>query len=82
MVDGIKEKHNVRCQGRSWYEMIEMAKTNLDSTSEIVAYHKVKRIFLNLIDMEKEDPNEILTCEFRSQYPFILTFKTLLIMAS
>ena len=47
--------------------MIKSANTNSDSTSEIVAYQKVKRIFLNLIDMEKVDPNEILICEFRGQ---------------
>jgi hypothetical protein len=37
------------------------------STTEIVAYHKVKRIFLGLKDMEKEDPNDILICEFNGQ---------------
>jgi hypothetical protein len=67
VVDGIKEKRNERYASRSWFEMIKSANTNSDSTSEIVAYHKVKRIFLNLIDMEKVDPNEILICEFRGQ---------------
>jgi hypothetical protein len=42
--------------------MIESAKTNSDSTSEIVAYHKVKRIFLNLMDMEKKDLDELQIC--------------------
>ena len=36
--------------------MMESTKPSSRSTSEIVAYHKVKRIFLNLVDMEKEDP--------------------------
>lgn len=36
-------------------------------TSEIVAYHKGKRKFLDLVNMEKEDPNEILICEFNGQ---------------
>jgi hypothetical protein len=27
----------------------------------------VKRIFLNLVDMEKEDPNELQICEFNGQ---------------
>jgi hypothetical protein len=35
--------------------------------SEIVAYHKVKRIFLNLKDMEKEDPDQLQVCEFNGQ---------------
>ena len=67
MVDGIKEKQNERCAGRSWCEMMESTKPSSHSTSEIVAYHKVKRIFLSLKDMEKEDPNEILICEFNGQ---------------
>ena len=36
-------------------------------SSEIVAYHKVKRIFLNLMDMEKENPDEIQMYEFKGQ---------------
>jgi len=47
--------------------MITSAKTNADSTSEIVAYHKLKRVFLNLMDMEKEDPDLIQICEFNGQ---------------
>ena len=35
--------------------------------SEIVAYHKVKRKFLSLKDMEKEDPDQLQICEFRGQ---------------
>jgi hypothetical protein len=47
--------------------MIESTDLSSHSTSEIVAYHKVKRIFLNLVDMEKEDPDQIQICEFRGQ---------------
>ena len=46
---------------------MESTKPSSHLTSEIVAYHKTKRIFLNLMDMEKEDPNEILICEFNGQ---------------
>jgi hypothetical protein len=47
--------------------MIESPIPGSHSTSEIVAYHKVKRRFLNLVDMEKQDPDDILICEFRGQ---------------
>jgi hypothetical protein len=47
--------------------MIKSVKPGSHSTSEIVAYHKIKRIFLNLADMEKEDPNELQICEFNGQ---------------
>ena len=67
MVDGIKEKQNERRASRSWCEMMESTKPSSYSTTEIVAYHKVKRIFLNLVEIEKEDPNEILICEFNGQ---------------
>ena len=46
---------------------MESTKPSSHPTSEIVAYHKAKRIFLNLMEMEKEDPNEILICEFNGQ---------------
>jgi len=36
-------------------------------TSELVAYHRVKRRFLNLKDIEKEDMNELIMCEFKGQ---------------
>ena len=38
-------------------------------TSESVAYHKIKHIFLNLTEMEKEDPDQIQIqiCEFKGQ---------------
>ena len=71
MVDGIKEKRYERYASRSWFEMIKSANANSDSTSEIVAYHEVKRIFLNLIDMEKVNPNEILICEFSQDFELI-----------
>lgn len=35
--------------------------------SELVAYHKVKRKFLNLKDIGKEDMNELIMCEFKGQ---------------
>ncbi len=44
-----------------------MEPQELHPASEIVAYHEVKRRFLSLKDIEKEDPNEILICEFRGQ---------------
>jgi hypothetical protein len=47
--------------------MMESTKPNSHSTSEIVAYHKLKRIFLNLMDMEKENPDELQICEFKGQ---------------
>jgi hypothetical protein len=46
--------------------MIESAKNNSDSTSEIATYHKVKRVFLNLMNMEKERPRPKI-CEFKGQ---------------
>jgi len=34
---------------------------------EIVAYHKSKRKFINLTDVEKEDPHLIQICKFNGQ---------------
>ena len=65
MVDGIEEKQNERCAGGGWNEMMESIKPRSQSTSEIIAFHKVKRKFLSLKAMEKEDPNEILICEIK-----------------
>jgi hypothetical protein len=67
MVDAIKEKRNERYKNRSKWEMIESTKSDWHSTNEIVAYHKVKRIFVNLKDMETEDPDELQICEFNGQ---------------
>ena len=47
--------------------MMESTKSSSHPTSEIVAYHKTKRIFLNLMDMAKEDPEQLQICEFRGQ---------------
>jgi hypothetical protein len=47
--------------------MMNSTKLNPHPTSEIVAYHRVKRIFLNLMDMEKENPDELQICEFNGQ---------------
>jgi hypothetical protein len=66
-VDAIKEKRNERRRGGSWCEMMESTKSSSHLTSEIVAYHKVKHKFLNLVDMEKEDSNELQICEFNGQ---------------
>jgi hypothetical protein len=35
--------------------------------SELFAYHKVKRKFLSMAEMEKEDPDQIQMCEFNGQ---------------
>jgi len=56
MVDAITEKRNERYRSRSWCELMKSIKLSSDQTSEIVLYHKVKRIFPNLMDIEKEDP--------------------------
>jgi hypothetical protein len=37
------------------------------STTELVAFHKRKRIFLKLKDLAREDPSNILICEFNGQ---------------
>ena len=67
MVDAIKEKRNERRRSRSRCEMIESTKRSSCQTGEIVAYHKGKRIFLSLTDMEKENPDELQLCEFKGQ---------------
>jgi hypothetical protein len=46
--------------------MIEPTKSSSHQT-EIVAYHRMKRIFLNLKDMEKEEPEQLQICEFTGQ---------------
>jgi hypothetical protein len=36
------------------------------------AYHKVKRIILSLADIDKEDPSQLMMCEFKGQgFPII-----------
>lgn len=47
--------------------MIKSTDSNSQKASELVAYHKVKRIFLSLKDMEQEDPDQLQICEFRGQ---------------
>ena len=42
-------------------------KSRSHSTSELVAYHRVKRKFLNLMDLENEDPDQLVMCEFKGQ---------------
>ena len=46
--------------------MIQSTNQSSHQSSEIVAYHKVKRIFLKT-DMEKENPDELQICEFNGQ---------------
>jgi hypothetical protein len=36
-------------------------------TTELVAFHKRKRIFLKLKDSATEDPDQLVICEFRDQ---------------
>ena len=38
--------------------MSESTKHKSHQPSELVAYHKVKRIFLSLVDIDNEDPNQ------------------------
>lgn len=47
--------------------MIQLTKQSSHQTRELVAYHKVKRIFLNLADIDKEDPSQLIMCEFNGQ---------------
>ena len=47
--------------------MINSTKLNPHPASELVAYHKLKRRFLNLKDIAKEDPNQLMMCEFNGQ---------------
>ena len=47
--------------------MIKSTKQSSHQTSEIVAYHKVKRKFLSLTGIEKEDPDKLQICEFKGQ---------------
>jgi hypothetical protein len=67
MVDVVKEEPNERCTSRSGCEMIESTKQSPHSISELVVYHKVKRIFINLKDLEKENPDELQIFEFNGQ---------------
>ena len=47
--------------------MIQSAKSSPHQKSELVAYHKVKRKFINLKDLEIEDPDQLVMYEFRGQ---------------
>lgn len=66
-MDGIKQEHDEGCENRSWCEMIKSTESSSHQTSELVAYHKIKRIFLNLADIDKEDPSHLMMCEFNGQ---------------
>jgi hypothetical protein len=37
------------------------------NTSEIVAYHTTKRKFLDLLDMQNEDPDQLEIYEFKGE---------------
>ena len=65
MVDDDEKGQNERRASRR--DMTESTKSRSHQKAELVAYHKVKRKFLNLVDMEKEDPNELQICEFNGQ---------------
>jgi hypothetical protein len=47
--------------------MIESTGSSSHQTSELVAYHRQKRIFLSLANMEQEDPDQIQICESKGQ---------------
>jgi hypothetical protein len=47
--------------------MIQSTKQSSHHASEIVAYHKIKRKFLSLTDIEKDDSDKLQICEFRGQ---------------
>ena len=66
-MDGNEEEQNERCTSRGWCKIIQSIKQTSHKTSEIVAYHKLKHKFLNLGDIDKEDPNQLVMCEFEGQ---------------
>ena len=47
--------------------MIQSTKQRSHQSSEIVVYHKVKRIVLNLSEVQKEDPDQLQMYEFKGQ---------------
>ena len=47
--------------------MNNSTKRNSHQTSELVAYHKVKRKFLSLMDMEKDGSDQLVLCEFTGE---------------
>jgi hypothetical protein len=53
--------------------MIESTKSISHQTCELVAFYMVKRIFINLFEMEKENPDELQICEFNGQNFELLT---------
>jgi hypothetical protein len=65
VVDGTKKEQNKRRKSRDQCEMIESEGQH--PASEIVAYHSVRRRFLNLKDIGKEDMNELIMWEFNGQ---------------
>lgn len=65
-MDDVEKGQNERRASRSGCKIMESTKSS-SQASEVVAFHKVRRKFLNLMDMENEDPDEILICEFKGQ---------------
>jgi hypothetical protein len=63
MVNVFKEKWNERCASRSGCEMMESQVSH--QTTELVAFHKRKRKFLNLKDLATEDRDQ-LVCELQN----------------
>lgn len=47
--------------------MINSTNSGSHQPSEIVAYHKAKRIFLKLADMQNEDPDQLDIYEFNGE---------------
>ena len=67
MVDAVKEKYNERRKSRNWWVMMESTNSCSHQTCELVAFHKVKCIFINLKDLETEDPDQLVICEFKGK---------------
>jgi hypothetical protein len=65
MVAGTTTKQKKRYAGRSGCKMMESQVSH--PTTELIAFHRRKRIFLSLAEMEQEDPDQIQICEFRGQ---------------
>ncbi len=64
-MDAVEKKQDERCASGDWSEIMELQ--NPHPTTELVAYHKVKRKFLSLADIQNEDPNQLVMYEFRGE---------------
>ena len=65
MVDDVQKGQIERRTSRGWYEMMESQGTHY--TNELVSFNKGKRKFLKLKDMVREDPDQLVMCEFKGQ---------------